>query len=171
MIVPARIDYALRLLDPAPSEQVLEFGCGRGVAAGLVCDRLTTGTLLALDRSITAIEHTVRRNAAHVESGRLRAQCAKLDELGSLVAPASLDAAFGVNVNLFWTGTAEPELAALAEALRPGGRLLLCYGAPPPGSTRRVTGVIAASLTAHGFTDVVEHDAPAGSAVSARRRP
>ena len=36
---------------------------------------------------------------------------------------------------------------------------------------RRVTGVIAASLTAHGFTDVVEHDAPAGSAVSARRRP
>jgi len=94
---------------------------------------------------------------------------ASLDELPATVATGSLDAAFGIDVNLFWTGPADRELAVLTAALRPGGRLLVCYGAPPAGSTRRVTSGIAEKLRGHGFVDVVEHDDPAGSAVSARR--
>jgi len=34
-------------LDPA--DRVLEVGCGHGVAVSLVCDRLTSGRILAID--------------------------------------------------------------------------------------------------------------------------
>ena len=169
MIVPARVEFAVGLLDPAPTERLLEFGCGPGVAAGLICDVLTTGRLDAVDRSTTATARTAARNAGHVTAGRLVVHTASLDELPATIAPGSLDAALGIDVNLFWTGPAERELAVLAAVLRPGGRLLVAYGAPPAGSTRRVTGVIADTLRAHGFTGVAEHDGPAGSAVSGRQ--
>lgn len=167
MIVPARVAFAVGLLDPAPTDRLLEFGCGPGAAAELVCARLTTGRLDAIDRSATAVARTTARNAGHVAAGRLVVHTAALADLPR--TGGEFDAAFGINVNLFWTGTAEPELAALAAALRPGGRLLVCYGAPPAGSTRRVTEVVADLLRRNGFTDVVEHDDPAGSAVTGRR--
>lgn len=55
------------MLDPGSADQVLEIGCGPGVAAAVVCERLTTGRLLAVDRSAVA----ARRTAEHVAGGRL----------------------------------------------------------------------------------------------------
>ena len=169
MTVPPRVELAVQLLDPAPTDRVLEFGCGPGVAAALVCDRLTTGRLIALDRSATAVARTTARNSAHIAAGRLAVHRAALHEIGDHVDPSSLDTAFGIDVNLFWTGPSARELAALAAVLRPGGRLLVCFGVGPSGSSRRVTPTIAEALAAHGFVDVVEHVDAAGSAVSGRR--
>lgn len=170
MGVPARLGYAVDLLDPDPAERLLEFGCGPGVAAALVCARLTSGRLDAVDRSATAVARTTARNAAHIASGRLAVHTADLHDLPAAITPGSVDAAFGVDVNLFWTGPADPELAALLAALRPGGRLLVVYGTRPGGPTaRRVTPGVAATLRAHGFTDVTEHAGPDGSAVAGRR--
>lgn len=69
--LPARIEWALDLLDVAPGDQVLELGCGSGVAASLIADHLTDGCMTAVDRSATAISRARVRNAHHVESGRL----------------------------------------------------------------------------------------------------
>jgi protein-L-isoaspartate O-methyltransferase len=52
--VPERITWAVEQLDLAPTHRVLEFGCGPGVAAALVAERVTEGSLLAIDRSATA---------------------------------------------------------------------------------------------------------------------
>lgn len=170
MRVPPRAAFAVGLLDPAPTDRLLEFGCGPGAAAALICDRLTTGRLDAIDRSATAVARTTARNAMHIAAGRLAVHTASLHELSGLVEPGSLDAAFGIDVNLFWTGPADRELSALATALRVGGVLLVGYGTPPGrGAARQITPAVAAALAAHGFVAVTEHADPAGSAVSGRR--
>ena len=69
--VPARIAWAVDQLDLAPTDRVLEFGCGPGVAASLVADRVGDGAVLAIDRSATAIARAAARNAGHLASGRL----------------------------------------------------------------------------------------------------
>ncbi|MCO1654000.1 class I SAM-dependent methyltransferase [Pseudonocardia humida] len=154
------------LLDPAPGQRILEIGPGPGVAAALVCERLGDGRLLAVDRSAVAVRRTAQRNAEHVAAGRLEVRQAALHELD--LPTGELDAAFSIDVNLFWTGPAATELGMLAAALRPGGALHVCYGAGGPQSAERITGPVAAALRAHGFLDVVVRDEAGGLAVSAR---
>lgn len=164
--VPIRLRWAVDAVDPQPAERLLEVGCGPGVAAGLLCDRLTTGGLLAVDRSATAIARAARRNAEHLATGRLELRQCGLDALE--VAPASLDQALAVDVNVFWTAPADAELRLLRAALRPGGRLHLLYGVGPSGP-ERVTRAIADRLAAARFDDVTVLSSPAGFGVTARR--
>ena len=164
--MPARGRGAVELLAPAPDERLLEIGCGPGAAAELVCARLDRGHLLAVDRSPVAVARTERRCAPHVAGGRLTVlPCA----LADLVVPdGHLDAAFAVDVNLFWTGPAVRELDLLRAALRPGGRLLLLWGTGPTAADR-VTSTVAAALTGSGFDDVAVVRSTAATGVLARR--
>jgi SAM-dependent methyltransferase len=124
-------------------------GAAPGVAAGLVCRRLTTGRLLAVDRSPLAVARATARNAGYVADGVLEVRRCTPAEL----RVSGLDRAFSVDVDVFWAGRAEPELTALHRALRPGGRLFPLYGAGP-GDGERITRTVAAALTRHGFTGV-----------------
>lgn len=73
-----RIIRAVDELDVAPDDRVLELGCGHGVAVDLVCRRLTTGHLTAIDRSPTMIDAALRRNTHHVDAGRATLLCTTL---------------------------------------------------------------------------------------------
>lgn len=152
MKVPGRVRWAVEVVDPGPADRVLEIGCGPGVAAALVCARLDTGRLLAVDRSPVAVARTAERNASHVDAGRLEVRQSALDGLD--VPDGSFDKAFCVNVNVFWVA-ADPakELTVLRNALRPGGTLYVLYG-DGPTEFGRVTPVIAQALRANGFTGV-----------------
>ncbi|MGH3877943.1 MAG: class I SAM-dependent methyltransferase [Actinophytocola sp.] len=163
-MIPDRIRWAVDVVDPRADERLLEIGCGPGVAAALVCERLTTGRLTAVDRSPVAVERTRRRNAAHLGSGRLEVVQSELDTL----AVDDFDKAFSVDVNVFWTTDAARELAVLHGALRPGGRLYVLYGGGPTGEDR-VTRTIADSLAGHGFVEVERIGSPHGMGVVARR--
>jgi trans-aconitate methyltransferase len=55
-----------------PGMRVLEVGCGPGAAARAVADRLTTGQVLAVDRSAAAVAQAVRATADRPDDGRLR---------------------------------------------------------------------------------------------------
>jgi cyclopropane fatty-acyl-phospholipid synthase-like methyltransferase len=81
--VPDRIRWAVDLLDVQPDDQILEFGCGPGVAANAVTDRPVGGhgQLLAIDRSAVAIERTRGRNAEHIEAGRIAVEQLALADL------------------------------------------------------------------------------------------
>lgn len=151
MKVPDRVRWALSVVDPGPADRVLEIGCGPGVAAALICDRLETGHLLAIDRSPVAVQRTADRNASHVDAGRLEVRQSALDDLE--VPAASLDKAFCVNVNLFWVRDPAAELTVLRRALRPGGILYILYGDGPTGEDR-VTPVIVEAMERNGFTGV-----------------
>jgi SAM-dependent methyltransferase len=157
--IPARIAWAVELLAVEPDDRILEFGCGPGVAAGLVADRLATGRIVAIDRSATAIERARARNTDQIAAGRLELR--HTDLAGFNGEPDQFDKAFAVNVNVFWTSGAEPEGAVLACVLRPGGELRLVY------DDRRgpeVAPGIEAKLDGHGFAcEILSH--PTGSLV------
>ena len=110
-----------------PGDRVLEIGCGHGVAATLVCERLDGGRLTAVDRSPKIIAAAARRNAACVEAGTAEFLVAALEEMD--LGDRRFDVIFAVRVGLFHR---EPERARrLAERwLAPGGRLSASFDAP-----------------------------------------
>ena len=61
-----RFAWAVDTLEVRPAGRLLEVGCGHGVAVSLVCERLTTGTITAIDRSPKMIEMATRRNREHL---------------------------------------------------------------------------------------------------------
>jgi precorrin-6B methylase 2 len=65
-----RFVWAVDILALDPADRVLEVGCGHGVAVSLVCERLTSGRITAIDRSKKMIEMAARRNREHVAAGR-----------------------------------------------------------------------------------------------------
>ncbi|WP_238694453.1 class I SAM-dependent methyltransferase [Nocardioides daphniae] len=98
--IPPRIKWAVDVMDVQPNDQVLEIGCGPGAGAELICSRLQTGKLFAIDRSESGVDRTKRRNAQHVEAGRLTVR--QID-LATLRVPVKrLTKVFAFNVNLFW---------------------------------------------------------------------
>jgi ubiquinone/menaquinone biosynthesis C-methylase UbiE len=111
-----------------PGNRVLEIGCGHGVAATFVCERLDGGSLTAIDRSPKMIAAAARRNARYVADGRAEFLVARLEDLD--LGERRFDRIFAVRVGLFHR---EPERArALAERwLAPGGSLSAFFD--PPG--------------------------------------
>jgi ubiquinone/menaquinone biosynthesis C-methylase UbiE len=122
-----RLRAVVERLDIRPGDRVLEIGCGHGVAATFVCERLDGGRLTAFDRSPKMIAAAARRTAAHVEAGRAEFLVARLEQLD--LGDRRFDKAFAVRVGLFHR---EPERARrLVEPyLAPGGTLVTVFDQP-----------------------------------------
>jgi ubiquinone/menaquinone biosynthesis C-methylase UbiE len=126
--VSGRLERLVERLALEPGERVLEIGCGHGVAATLVCERLgTAGAYTAVDRSPKMIAAAERRNALHVAAGRAEFLVMALEALD--LGERRFDVIFAARVGLF---AREPQRAhTLADKwLAPGGRLVTEYDAP-----------------------------------------
>ncbi len=166
--VPERVRWLVELLAPRPDARVLEVGGGPGVAAQLICERLGGGRMTLVDRSATALRQSGHRNAKHLMSGRLELVESGLAEFRP--QPGAYDLAFSINVNVFWAAAAERELAVLREALAPGGRLAIAYGAALPGrDAEGVLDAVAERMERAGFSAIRPVRSGAGSAVLAER--
>jgi trans-aconitate methyltransferase len=143
-----RLRWAVETLDPAPSDRLLEIGCGAGVAISLICERLSDGRVVGLDRSSAMIAQALRRNHSHVEAGRAALQAVALAdaELGD----ERFVKVFAVNVRLFRADAAR-EANVLRRALAPHGALYLFQQHPSAGRTRAVTAELTAALERAGF--------------------
>ena len=117
---------------------MLEIGCGHGVAATLVCERLGGGRLTAVDRSAKMIEAAERRNTAYVEAGKAEFLVATLEDLD--LGERRFDKIFAVRVGLFHR---EPSRARgiVERWLAPGGAISIFFDSPSlSGPSRRDTG-------------------------------
>ncbi|WP_157985116.1 class I SAM-dependent methyltransferase [Lentzea terrae] len=110
-----------------PGDRVLEIGCGQGVAATMVCQLLSTGTLTAIDRSTKMVEAATRRNAGYVASGKAEFLIASLEDMN--LGDRRFDLVFAVRVGLFHR---DPERAhsLLQPWLAPGARVCAFYDVP-----------------------------------------
>ena len=133
-----------------PGDRVLEIGCGRGLAAWLVCRQLTTGRLTAIDRSAAMITQAKRRNAEHIASGRAEFLAAAVDATG--LPPRSFDKVFAVNVSLFWMAAAPGEIEAVRHLLAPSGRLYIFHETAGLSRAETISTQTCATLARHGFT-------------------
>ncbi len=122
-----RLRSVVGQLDIRPDDRVLEIGCGHGVAATLVCERLKRGRLTAVDRSPKMIEAATRRNARFVEARKAEFLVATLEDLD--LGDRRFDKAFAVRVGLFHR---EPERARrIVESwLAPGGAVFAFFDSP-----------------------------------------
>ncbi len=108
-------------------DRILEIGCGHGVAATLVCERLGKGHLTAVDRSEKMIRAATKRNAARIEAGTAEFLVSDLEDLE--LGERRFDKIFAVRVGLFHR---EPERArGLVEKwLAPGGEVFTVFDPP-----------------------------------------
>jgi trans-aconitate methyltransferase len=166
--VPARLRWAVDILDPQPSDQILEIGCGSGVAAGLICERLEKGRLFAIDRSEAGVDRTKRVNQEHIDAGRLTVRHI---DLATLRVPVKrLDRVFAFNVNLFWVRDCHNEVALLHERLSPGGAAYLFFDAARRDQVPLIVEKTSAALAGAGFRcSVVQSERPPAVGVIGRR--
>ena len=122
-----RLRSVVEQLDIRPGDRVLEIGCGHGVAATFVCERLEEGHLTAVDRSAKMIQAAARRNMVYVEAGKAEFLVATLEDLD--LGDRRFDKIFAVRVDLLHR---EPERArGLVERwLAPGGALFIFFDQP-----------------------------------------
>jgi cyclopropane fatty-acyl-phospholipid synthase-like methyltransferase len=164
--VPKRLSWAVEQLHVDPSDRILEIGCGRGVAIELVCRALTTGRITAIDRSATATAAARARNAQCVRDGRAVVHTVALHEVS--LPDDSLDKAFAVNVNLFWTGEAQDELDLIRRMLRAGGTLHLFYEPPSEGRGDSLVESLGPHLAAADYSFEIRRD---GNLIHVAARP
>jgi ubiquinone/menaquinone biosynthesis C-methylase UbiE len=87
---------AVDALEVQPNDRILELGCGHGVAATLVCDRLgPDGHLIAIDRSPKMIEAAEARNTEHVKAGQVTFMCSAFEDAD--LPERSFDKIFGIH--------------------------------------------------------------------------
>ena len=121
-----RFVWAVDTLEVRPADRLLEVGCGHGVAVSLVCERLTTGTITAIDRSPKMIEMATRRNRQHVDAGRALLEAIALEDAD--LGARRFDKVFAFNVAPFWQQP-EAALGAVREHLSRDGAVYIFWDA------------------------------------------
>ena len=122
-----RLAWAVGELGIGPADLVLEVGCGHGAAATLICERLDTGRLIAIDRSPKMIAAATKRNREHVAAGRARFETVTFEEAD--FGDERFDRILAVHVAPFYRPPA-PALAIARQLLAKGGRLGVFSQAP-----------------------------------------
>lgn len=125
-----RIAWAVEVLDVGPDDEVLEVGCGHGVAVSLVCERLKSGRITAVDRSEKMIAAARKRNASC--GGRARFVTASLEEAD--LGGEAYDKVFAIHVAALHR-RGKP-LEVVRERLAAGGGLYL-FSQEPGWTARR----------------------------------
>ncbi|SEM10369.1 Methyltransferase domain-containing protein [Stigmatella aurantiaca] len=135
-------------MDIQPGDRVLEIGCGAGIAAGLVAEKLQTGSLTAIDRSAPMVQKASARNRSSIEDGRAVFLAVPIEKMQSGAKP--YDKAFAFNVSLFW-GEPSRALRTLSALLKPDGRLYVFHQPPSEAKTRPIAEATRRLLEAQGY--------------------
>jgi protein-L-isoaspartate O-methyltransferase len=147
--VSQRLLWAIGTLAIRPTDHVLEIGCGHGIAAALIAEKLVNGKIFAIDRSQKMIDAAADKNQAHVQSGKVVFQTAALDE--AVFGSERFHKIFAINVNVFWTESGTKELVVTRKYLRPDGALYLFYQPPFADKIQEIVDQVSSNLQANHY--------------------
>lgn len=113
--------------------RVLEIGCGPGAAARTIAARLTTGHILAIDRSAAAIAQAEATSGEEIASGRMRLRRVAAEDFTLQADEEPYDLVFAVRVGAL--DGRHPQLGRLvlqrlAAATTAAARLFIDGGSP-----------------------------------------
>jgi ubiquinone/menaquinone biosynthesis C-methylase UbiE len=122
-----RLQQIVEEMNIQPGDRILEIGCGHGVAATFVCQRLKGGQLTAVDRSRKMIEAAKRRNAREIAAGQAEFILGSLEELD--LGNRRFDKIFAIRVGIFLR---QPDHArsTVEKWLAPEGKLFIFFDPP-----------------------------------------
>ena len=126
----------LEIIDALPLKEgmrVLEIGCGSGVAAREIVNRIGNGYVLAIDRSPKAIEQARKNSGSQIEKGTIRYIQSTVEAFELPETEKPFDLAFAIRVGALDGRHPEIEKEALqriAKALKKGGKLFIDGGNP-----------------------------------------
>lgn len=115
---------AIELLDPAPTDTVLDLGTGHGRSLGLLAQRAHRGAVIGIDPSAVMVRRARQRNKMAIAAGRVRVEQAASPALP--FADVSINKAMTVHTVYFWDSVAE-HFTAIARVLKPGGRFVIGF--------------------------------------------
>jgi SAM-dependent methyltransferase len=144
-----RFVWAVETLDVRPEDNLLEVGCGHGVAVSLVCEQLNSGTITAVDRSPKMIQMATRRNREHVEAGRAVLEATPLEDAD--FGTRRFDKVFAFNVAPFWL-QAEAAIGAVRGHLAPGGTVHVFWDARHFAGAKDLADKLAGQLREGGLS-------------------
>jgi predicted TPR repeat methyltransferase len=125
--IPDRIKWAVDILEVAPTDHILEIGCGHGLAVSLISSKLVDGTITAIDQSEKMIRMARNKNVDHETKGKARFVSGLFHEAD--LGQRRFNKIFAVNVNIFWM-KGDLELHIFKQWLQAGGTVYL-FNQPP----------------------------------------
>lgn len=116
-----------------PHSRVLEIGCGPGTAARAIAARLTTGHVLAIDRSAAVIADAEAASVDEIMSGRMSLRHVAAEEFVLQAGEEPFDIVFAVRVGALdgrYPQAGQQVLRRIAKATTPDARLFIDGGDP-----------------------------------------
>jgi ubiquinone/menaquinone biosynthesis C-methylase UbiE len=143
--IPDRFIWATDLLDIKPSYNVLEIGCGVGILAESIGNKLKTGHFLGVDKSKPMIDKAKKRNSKLIAKGL--SSFLVSDFKNTNLPDDYFEIAVAFNVNFFKKNSTK-ELLQIRKTLKNDGRLFVLYqdpyerdlGAATPIKTKLIQG-------------------------------
>ena len=114
--------WTLELLDPAPTDVILDIGCGGGRALKRLSPLLTEGKLFGVDYSETAVQCTKEENPEDVASGKLTVVQGSVSALP--FPDNTFDKIFSIESYSFWPDL-ENDVKEILRVLKPGGKVFI----------------------------------------------
>jgi len=147
--IPQRLLWAVETLAVQPDDHILEIGCGQGVAVSLICEKLSSGKITAIDQSEKMIAIAGKRNQNGIASGRAVFHTRALHEVD--FAGQQFNKIFAVNINVFWLKPSQ-ELSVIKKLLMPSGVLYLIYEPPVVNKIQEIADKVTNNLRIHDFS-------------------
>ncbi|MEX1155149.1 class I SAM-dependent methyltransferase [Parvibaculum sp.] len=125
----AENDHAIEILAPEASWTVIDIGTGHGHALSRLAKVVTSGKLVGIDQSETALQAARRRNAALIENGRLELHCCACDDIP--VPSGTVDGAITLHT-VYFLPRLDSAFAEFARILKPRGSIVVGFRPPGP---------------------------------------
>ena len=128
-----RLAEIVAALPLRPESRVLEIGCGPGAAGRAVAARLTTGHILAIDRSATAVAQARALAEDVIAAGRMSVRQVAIEDLSLADGEEPYDIVFAVRVGALdgrHPKAGEQALRRIAQVSTEHARLFIDGGDP-----------------------------------------